>query len=111
MASDDSGLRSRIRAIPRMPIFPDLNSNSIVEESSEGTDQPDSGNEHKTSNGEAWYFFLILIINENVKKLFYKFLQIENIFKLNLNHTEQSISFLYVGLRLYNSVISVLFSM
>jgi len=50
-SKDDSFLRSRSRAFPKMPSFPDLNS-SLDGESSPEKDQQDNGDNHITSNGE-----------------------------------------------------------
>ncbi|CAG5861120.1 unnamed protein product [Menidia menidia] len=51
MGSEDDGfLRSRGRAFPKMPTFPDLDS-SLDGESSPGRGQPDHADNHITSNG------------------------------------------------------------
>ncbi|XP_072244794.1 sterol O-acyltransferase 1 [Leuresthes tenuis] len=49
-SKDDSFLKSRSRALPKMPSFPDLDS-SLDGESSPEKDQQDNGDNHITSNG------------------------------------------------------------
>lgn len=49
-SGDDTVLRSRFRAIPKVPIFPELD--GLDGECSQGERQQGNGDNHITSNGE-----------------------------------------------------------